>query len=138
MLTLVLAHLAALALPAPAPQAALHAATADAVQTFSRDWVAKAEDNVCGLRDVTQVSNPAVIDFQACLDATPEMKKVKAEKIDLKSPEGIRLLADATSRVTQACESVQRAHGYCSIWKAIKHKDGRTITDISSLVTALF
>jgi len=104
----------------------------------SKDWTAKAEDNICGLRDLAQVSNPAVIDFQACLDATPEMKKVKAEKIDLKSPEGIRLLAEATNRVTEACESVAKANGYCSVWKSIKHKDGRTITDVSSQVTALF
>lgn len=104
----------------------------------SRDWTAKAEDNICGLRDLSQVSNPAVIDFQACLDATPEMKKVKSEKIDLKSPEGIRLLTEATNRVTEACESVAKANGYCSIWKSIKHKDGRVITDVSNAVTALF
>lgn len=104
----------------------------------SRDWTAKTEDNICGLRDVTQVSNPVVIDFQACLDATPEMKKIKAEKIDPKSPDGIRLTTEATNRVTQACESVQKSHGYCSVWKSIKHKDGRVVTDVSSLVTALF
>jgi hypothetical protein len=104
----------------------------------SRDWTGKAEDNICGLRDLTQVSNPVVIDFQACLDATPEMKKIKSEKIDPKSPEGIRLVTEATNRVTQACEAVQRANGYCSVWKSIRHKDGRTVTDISSQVTAQF
>ncbi len=104
----------------------------------ARDWSAKAEDNICGLRDLAQVSNPVVIDFQACLDATPEMKKIKAEKIDPKSPDGIRLTTEATNRVTQACESVQKANGYCSVWKSIKHKDGRAITDVSSQVTALF
>ncbi|MBL8801761.1 MAG: hypothetical protein JNN27_07185 [Planctomycetes bacterium] len=103
-----------------------------------RDWSAKAEDNICGLRDLAQVSSPVVIDFQACLDATPEMKKIKAEKIDPKSPDGIRLTTEATNRVTQACEAVQKANGYCSVWKAIKHKDGRAVTDISSQVTAQF
>lgn len=103
-----------------------------------RDWSAKAEDNICGLRDLAQVSSPVVIDFQACLDATPEMKKIKGEKIDPKSPDGIRLTTEATNRVTQACEAVQKANGYCSVWKAIKHKDGRAVTDISSQVTAQF
>jgi hypothetical protein len=115
------AHAAAVGVPAP-----------------SRDWTGKAEDNICGLRDLTQVSNPVVIDFQACLDATPEMKKIKSEKIDPKSPEGIRLVTEATNRVTQACEAVQRANGYCSVWKSIRHKDGRAVTDISSQVTAQF
>jgi hypothetical protein len=115
------AHAAAVSVPAP-----------------SRDWTGKAEDNICGLRDLTQVSNPVVIDFQACLDATPEMKKIKSEKIDPKSPEGIRLVTEATNRVTQACEAVQRANGYCSVWKSIRHKDGRAVTDISSQVTAQF
>lgn len=105
---------------------------------LSRDWTGKTEDNICGLRDLSQVSNPVVIDFQACLDATPEMKKIKSEKIDPKSPEGIRLVTEATNRVTQACEAVQRANGYCSVWKSIRHKDGRAITDISSQVTAQF
>ncbi len=104
----------------------------------SRDWTGKTEDNICGLRDLSQVSNPVVIDFQACLDATPEMKKIKSEKIDPKSPEGIRLVTEATNRVTQACEAVQRANGYCSVWKSIRHKDGRAVTDISSQVTAQF
>jgi hypothetical protein len=66
------------------------------------------------------------------------MKKIKAEKIDPKSPDGIRLTTEATNRVTQACEAVQKANGYCSVWKAIKHKDGRAVTDISSQVTAQF
>lgn len=110
----------------------------DCAAAGARDWTAKTEDNICGLRDLAQVSNPVVIDFQACLDATPEMKKIKAEKIDPKSPDGIRLTTEATNRVTQACESVQKANGYCSVWKSIKHKDGRAITDVSSQVTALF
>jgi hypothetical protein len=116
-------------------EAAVVAADAAAL---SRDWTGKTEDNICGLRDLTQVSNPVVIDFQACLDATPEMKKIKSEKIDPKSPEGIRLVTEATNRVTQACEAVQRANGYCSVWKSIRHKDGRAVTDISSQVTAQF
>jgi hypothetical protein len=117
---------------------AVGSAVDTAAAWLGRDWSAKAEDNICGLRDLAQVSSPVVIDFQACLDATPEMKKIKAEKIDPKSPDGIRLTTEATNRVTQACESVQKANGYCSVWKAIKHKDGRAVTDISSQVTSQF
>jgi hypothetical protein len=121
----------------PAAGAAAEVAS-PAARPAARDWTAKATDNICGLRDLAQVSNPASIDFQACLDATPEMKKLKAERIDEKSPDGIRLIAEATNRVTQACEAVQRANGYCSVWKSIRHKDGRTGADISALVTAQF
>jgi hypothetical protein len=104
----------------------------------AKDWIAKTSDNICGLRDVAQVSSPAQVDWQACLDATPEMKKVKADKIDLNTPDGIRLLNQATNRVTSACDTVRTANGYCSVWKAIKHKDGRAIPDISELVKAQY
>jgi hypothetical protein len=104
----------------------------------SKDWIAKSGDSICGLKEPSQVSNPVVVDWQACLDATPEMKKAKAEKIDLSTPEGIKLVNEATNRVTEACESIRAANGYCSVWKAIKHKDGRAITDISDLVKAQY
>lgn len=117
-----------------APRGASELATAPA----SKDWVAKSGDSICGLKEPTQVSNPVVIDWQACLDATPEMKKIKSEKIDVSTPEGIKLVNEATNRVTQACETLRTANGYCSVWKAIKHKDGRAITDISDLVKAQF
>jgi hypothetical protein len=66
------------------------------------------------------------------------MKKMKDEKIDASSPEGIKLTNAATNRVTQACETLRIANGYCSVWKTIKHKDGRTISDITELVKAQF
>jgi hypothetical protein len=129
-------------LPAGGPPSLLPAAavagTALAGSALAKDWIAKSSDNVCGLRDVGQVSNPAVIDWQACLDATPEMKKVKQDKIDLNTPEGIRLLNAGTNRVTSACETVRSANGYCSVWKAIRHKDQRTVPDISELVKAQY
>lgn len=105
--------------------------------TASKDWIAKATDNICGLRDSNQVSSPAQIDFKACLDATPEMKKVVRDKIDLTTPEGIRLSNEAVNRVTTACETVRIANGYCSVWKTIRHKDARVVSDISEQVKAL-
>lgn len=103
---------------------------------LSRDWIAKSSDNVCGLKEPSQVSNPAVIDWQALLDATPELRKLRSEKISESSPEGIQLLTEAANRVNQACESLRSSQGYCSVWKAIRHKDGRAVTDITDLVKA--
>jgi hypothetical protein len=108
------------------------------LELFERTWIAKAADNICGLRDVAQVSNPAAVDFKACLDVTPEMKKAREEKIDLTTPEGIKLTNEAVNRVTEACETIRVANGYCSVWKAIKHKDGRAAPDITQLVKALY
>ena len=34
-------------------------------------WKAQPQDNICGLRDLAQVSTPAKIDFERCLEATP-------------------------------------------------------------------
>lgn len=105
---------------------------------ISKDWIAKHTDNICGLRDCNQISNPAVVDFKACLDATPEMKKARDDKIDLSTPEGIKLANDAVNRVTTACEAVRVANGYCSVWKTIRHKDGRAVADITELVKAQY
>ena len=84
----------------------------------------------------SQVSNPALVDFKACMDATPEMKKAKDDKIDLDTPEGIKLTTEAVNRVTAACETTRIANSYCSVWKAIRHKDGHAVADITELVKA--
>ena len=107
-------------------------------EVFSKDWIAKTTDNICGLRDVNQISNPALVDFKACLDATPEMKKAREDKVDLTTPEGIKLTNEAVNRVTSACETIRVANAYCSVWKTIKHKDGRVVADITELVKAQY
>jgi hypothetical protein len=133
-------QLAHCALPKILPNAAQPAVDQPAVDAVvaSKDWIAKTTDNICGLRDVNQISNPAIVDFKACLDATPEMKKAREDKVDLTTPEGIKLSNAAVNRVTTACETVRVANGYCSVWKTIRHKDGRTVTDISELVKAQY
>jgi hypothetical protein len=103
-----------------------------------RDWILKSADNICGLRDPNQLTYPAVIDFDTCLDATPEMRRVRDQGIDPQSAEGIQLRSKAVTRLTNACESVRGTNGHCSVWKEIRHKDGRSIPDISSQVIALF
>lgn len=103
-----------------------------------RDWIVRTPDNVCGLRDANQLTNPGVIDFEACLAATPEMKKIQSQGIDPKSAEGIQLRSAAITRLTNAAEAVRSANGYCSVWKEVRHKDGRAIDDLSSRVIAQF
>jgi hypothetical protein len=102
-----------------------------------RDWIVKAADNICGLHDANQLSSPAVVDFSVLMAATPEMKKMRDQKIDPSTPDGIALKTAAVNRVTTACETVRVANGNCSVWKEIKHKDGRAIADVTEKVKAL-
>lgn len=101
------------------------------------DWIVKAENNICGLSDAGQLSNPVMVDFTALLDATPEYKKMKDGKISPTSPEGIKLNNEAVNRIATQCEAVRSANGYCSVWKEVKHRDGRAITDVTDKVKAL-
>jgi len=102
----------------------------------STGWIVDRSDNVCGLDDPKMLSKPAKIDYDALLKATPEMKKIKDDKIDPNSPEGIQLRQAAASRVQKAAEKVRSTSGYCSIWKAIRHQDGRAIPDVTDTVKA--
>ena len=98
------------------------------------DWVVRPTDNLCGLRDPEQLSNPAELDFERCLAGTPEMKKVKKDGIRPDSPEGIQLRTEAVDRLRKAANTVRQAGGYCSVWKSIEHADGRRIPDLTSRV----
>jgi hypothetical protein len=99
-------------------------------------WVVDRADNICGLDDAKMLSKPAKVDYDALLKATTEMKKIRDDKIDSSSPEGIRLRQAAVDRVRSAADKVRVAEGYCSVWKEIRHQDGRTIPDITDLVKA--
>lgn len=131
------ALLVGLGLFAVAPTPAAVAQEPQVAVPGGRDWIVKAENNICGLSDAAQLSNPVVVDFQALLDATPEYKKMKDQKISATSPEGIRLNNEAVNRIATQCEAVRAANGYCSVWKEVKHKDGRAITDVTEKVKAL-
>lgn len=139
LLPLVLAAAAWLATPVPPaiPAADSIPATTPA-SAFGRDWIVRTADNVCGLRDANQLTRPGLIDFEACLAATPEMKKIVSQGIDPKSAEGIQLRNAAVTRVTNAAEAVRASGGYCSVWKEVRHKDGRAIDDLSSQVIGQF
>ncbi len=101
-----------------------------------KGWICDAADNICGLRDKRKLSLPARVDWDALLDATPEIQEMKKNGVDPDTPEGIRLRQKAKERVTKACEAERLASGYCSVWKDISHKDGRSITDITAQVSA--
>lgn len=122
--------------PAAVPLAA--EGSAPRVALFAKDWIVKAADSICGLKDANQLSNPAVVDYESALAATPEMKQIRDHKIDPNSPEGIRLTNAAVDRVTKACETIRSQFSHCSVWKEIRHRDGRAITDITDKVKAQF
>jgi hypothetical protein len=101
-------------------------------------WIAKAADNICGLRDPRTLSSPAKVDFKKLLDATPEMKKLSRDGIDKNSPEGIQLTQKAIDRLTQASKTVMSEKGHCSVWKEIKNSDERSVPDITNAVLQKF
>ena len=102
------------------------------------DWVVKQADNICGLTNARQLSNPGVVDFSSLYDSTPEARKIKNEGIDPSSPEGSQLRAAAFERIRKACEQVMNDRGLCSVWKSIKSRSGQSPTDITEKVRDLF
>lgn len=123
---LLLAPGAAASPPDPTPSS-----TSQEVRTVGRTWIVRAADNICGLSEASQLSSPAKVDYPKLLKATPEMKQIDEDGIDPTSPEGVRLKAAAADRVAKAAEKVRVDEGHCSVWKKIKHKDGRAITDLT-------
>ncbi len=94
-------------------------------------WIADASDNICGLRDPKQLSNPAVVDYPVLWEATPEIKEMKRDGIDPSSAEGKRLQQEAEDRIAKVSKKVMKADAHCSVWKKVSHKDGRTVTDLT-------
>lgn len=133
ILALVLAGSTSL-LPQAANAGAASSTDATVVEALLSGWTARAEDSIVGLSDPKTLSNPAKVDYSALMKATPEMKRMKKDRIDPNSPEGIQLKAAAQTRVQNACQAVMDSEGHCSVWKAISHSDGRSITDITATV----
>ena len=98
------------------------------------DYIVNRSDNICGLDNPRQLTRPAKIDHAALLSETSEMKLMKKEKIGANSPRGIQLRTAAAKKVSRACEKVRSDKSYCSVWKAISRRDGKTIKDITTLV----
>jgi hypothetical protein len=99
-------------------------------------WVVDRADNICGLDDPKTLSKPAKVDYDALLKATPQYKKIRDNKIDPNSPEGIQLRQEGANKVRDACDKIRQQDGYCSVWKTIRHSDGRAVADITDLVKA--
>ena len=99
-------------------------------------WIAKSADSVVGVSEARQVTNPAKIDYEKLMKATPEMKELRKEGIDKTSARGQTLVTAARDRIRRAARSVMTAKGHCSVWKKISHKDKRTVTDITEAVKA--
>ena len=135
-----LVMLALLALPglgfAQEPPGAGEAAADEAilVDTNSADWVVKTGDNVCGVSEARQISNPAKVKYDALMRATPEMKEMKRKGIDKDSARGMVLISEAKARIKLVAKVVMTDKGHCSVWKKISHKRGRSATDITDTV----
>jgi len=99
-------------------------------------WIVDRADNICGLDDPRMLSRPAKLDYDSLLAATPEMKKLRDDKVEPNSSEGIQLRQKAVDRVRNAADKVRQSEGHCSIWKTIRHSDARTIPDVTDLVRA--
>jgi hypothetical protein len=128
---------AAFAAPSPAPVVALHPECVEAIcfdDGRGTPYVVTKSDNICGLDEPRQLTKPAVVDYQALLEATDEHKKLIKDKIDETSSEGITLMTKARARVLKACEAVRASQGHCSVWKVIKRRDKRSIDDITDEV----
>lgn len=98
------------------------------------DWIALRSDNICGLDDPALLSNPALVSYDDLLGRTPEVQRIRREQIDPRSALGIQLRQKAADRVRDACEVVRVAQCYCSVWRQIRHRDGRTIPDATAAV----
>ena len=109
----------------------------DGMERYVR-WIADDEDNICGIRDLRKVSNPAKVDYDDLWDATPQIQTMKQKRIDPDSTEGKALRNQARTLITKTCELVRQAKGHCGIWKVIRNEDGRIVPDVTDQVKARF
>lgn len=101
-------------------------------------WIADEEDFICGLENLEHISDPAVVNYRELFEATPQFEEMEEDGIDPESPEGIALRTEARKLIIKRCQRVQENEGYCSVWKAISHEDGRQIANITDEVIEEF
>ena len=104
----------------------------------THNWIAKESDNICGISALRKVTNPAKVDYDHLYEATPQIKEMKRKDIDPDSAEGKALRKGARTLITKSSELVRKAKGHCSVWKVIRHKDGRKIPDVTQDVLERF
>ena len=95
------------------------------------EWRAEPTDNLCGLRIVRQLSAPARVDLAALLEATPEVQRILAERLDDSSAAYAHLMQGARQRVLRACELERQAGAWCSVWSRIRHRRGQQVPEIT-------
>lgn len=100
------------------------------------DWIVEEADNVCGLTDPRQIQKPARVDYDELLRATPESKEMRRRGIDKDSPEGQVLHNKAVDRIRTASARVIKDLAYDSVWKKIRHREGRQAPNITADVLA--
>lgn len=121
---------------APAPVRSQTAGTSTVLQ--AHDWVAEEADNLCGISNLKRVTNPALVNYDSLLDATPQMTEMREKRIKPDSIEGKTLREAARKLIVTKAQAVQKLGGYDGLWKAITNKDGRRIDDVTKDVIALF
>lgn len=99
-------------------------------------FILNRSDNICGLDEPRAISNPAKVDFRALLAATPEVRMLKRKRISPTSARGTQIMADARRRVLAVCQALCASEGHCSVWKKIKRRDRRAITDLTAKAKA--
>ncbi len=130
---LLMGGLAAFPAVAADPGTAAGELGASVIEALS-DWVVKSGDNVCGVTDARQISNPAKVRYQDLLNATSSMKDMKRKGIKPDSPEGQILHNKAVDSVRKAADTVKNSKGHCSVWKKIRNRKGVAVTDITAEV----
>ncbi|MCH2104020.1 MAG: hypothetical protein MK297_08435 [Planctomycetes bacterium] len=99
-------------------------------------WRVRSRDNICGLSNPRQLTQPARVNYKQVLRATEEMKDLVRRNIDPSSAEGQILRQRAVDRVRRASSLVMQSQGYCSVWKRISHKDARSVAEVTGEVVA--
>lgn len=105
-------------------------------QALGTDWIVSSGDNVCGVSDARQISNPARVSYNSLLGDTPELKEMKKKGIDKDSPEGQILHNKGVDRVRKAANTVMTDKSHCSVWKTIRSRKGASVPDITEAVRA--
>ncbi len=99
-------------------------------------YILNKSDNICGLDEPRAISNPAKVDFDALLAATPEVRELKRKRIRRSSAKGMQIMADARRRVLTVCQALCASEGYCSVWKKIRRRDRSAVADLTAKAKA--
>lgn len=92
-------------------------------------YVVDPADWICGLGDPRQLTDPARVDYDDLMEATPQMRELHRDGVDPESARGLILRSKAQAEVKRACEVVRRRFEHCSVWREIRRRDGGAIPE---------